>query len=174
MVSAVKEKGMGTGLPDNVNLVQPGFFAPEFDLENAPGGRFNLIRELKKGPLILYFYGGGWSAPCVATLKKAQRILPEFGKRKGQFAAVSPESKALTKRLAKREGLAFPLLVDANLATVRRYGLMNSKSERPAPYPAFLVVDRERVIRFKRLVLEERDRPDLDTLLNELEKYSEF
>ncbi len=165
---------MGIGSPDNLNLVQPGFFAPKFDLENTQGERFNLIRELKKGPLILYFYGGGWSAACVATLKKVQRISPEFGKRKGQFAAVSPESKALTKRLAEKEGLAFPLLVDADLATGRRYGLLNSKSERPAPYPTFLVVDREQVIRFKRVVLEESDRPDLDILLNELEKYSEF
>ncbi|HLG93392.1 MAG TPA: peroxiredoxin family protein [candidate division Zixibacteria bacterium] len=159
---------------DLLNLVQPGFFAPEFDLENVQGGRFNLIRELKKGPLILYFYGGGWSAACVASLKKVHRILPEFGKRKGQFAAVSPESKALTKRLAEREGMNFPLLVDLDLTTIRRYGLLNSKCERPAPYPTFLVIDRERVIRFKKVVLEERDRPDLDTLLNELEKYSDF
>ena len=165
---------METGIPNYVNLVQPGFFTPEFDLENVQGDRFNLIRELKKGPLILYFYGGGWSAACVTTLKKVQRILPEFGKRNGQFAAVSPESKVLTKRLAERESLTFPLLVDADLATTRRYGLLNSKSERPAPYPTFFVIDRERVIRFKQVVLEEKNRPDLDTLLNELEKYSEY
>lgn len=165
---------MTVGMPNHLNLVQPGFFAPVFDLENVQGGRFNLIHEIKRGPVILYFYGGGWSALCVATLKKAQRILPEFDKRKGQFATVSPESKALTKRLAEREGLTFPLLVDADLATVRRYGLINSRSERPAPYPTFFVIDRERVIRFKQVVLEEKDRPDLDILLNELEKYGEF
>ncbi len=174
MVAAVGEAKMLVEMPDPVNLVQPGFFAPEFELENVQGGRFNLIRELKKGPLVLYFFAGGWSAPCVATLKKVQRILLEFGKRKGQFVAISPESKALTKRLAEREGLTFPLLIDSDLATVRRYGLLNSKSERPAPYPTFFVIDRERVIRFKQVVLEEKDRPDLDTLLNELEKYGEF
>ena len=165
---------MAVTMSNHVNLVQPGFFAPEFDLENAQGGRFNLLWEIKKGPLVIYFFAGGWSAACVAALKKVQRILPEFGKRKGQFAAVSPESKTLSKRLAEREGLSFPLLMDADLATMRRYGLLNSKSERPAPYPTFLVIDRERVIRFKQVVLEEKDRPDLDTLLNELEKYSEF
>jgi peroxiredoxin len=164
---------MTVGMPNHLNLVQPGFFAPAFDLENVQGGRFNLIYEIKRGPVVLCF-SGGWSAPCVATLKKAQRILPEFGKRKGQFAAISPESKALTKRLAEREGFSFPLLVDADLATIRRYGVLNSKSERPAPYPTFFVIDRERVIRFKRVVLEEKDRPDLDTLLNELEKYGGF
>ena len=174
MVMAVREKEMGSSLPDNVNLVQPGFFAPEFDLENVQGGRFNLIRDIAKGPMVLYFFCGGWSAACVTALKKAQRILPEFGKRKGQFVAVSPESKTLTKRLAEREGLTFPLLVDADLATTRRYGLLNSKSERPAPYPTFFIVDREQVIRFKQVVLEEKERPDLDTLLNELEKYSEY
>jgi len=170
----VREKEMRSSLPDNVNLVQSGFFAPDFDLENAQGGRFSLIREIAKGALLLYFFSGGWAISCVATLKKVQRIFPEFGKRKGQFAAVSPESQALTKRLAESEGLAFPLLVDADLATTRRYGLLNSKSERPAPYPTFFVIDRERVIRFKRVVIEEKDWPDLDTLLNELEKYGEF
>lgn len=165
---------MAVSMSNYVNLVQPGFLAPEFELENIQGGRFDLMRELKKGPLALYFHGGGWSAPCVAILKKVQRIFPEFGKRKGQFAAVSPESKTLTKRLAERESLSFPLLVDAGLETIRRYGLLNSKSERPAPYPAYFVIDRDGVIRFKRVVLEEADRPDLDTLLNELEKYSEF
>ena len=165
---------MRTNIPNNVNLVQPGVFAPEFDLENVQGGRFNLVREIAKGPLVLYFFCGGWSMSCVATLKKVQRIFPEFGKRNGQFVAISPESKALTKRLAEREGLTFPLLVDADLATIRRYGLLNSKSERPAPYPTFLIIDREQVIRFKQVVLEEKDRPDLDTLLNELEKYSDY
>ncbi len=174
MVITSKEKEMKTSIPNNVNLVQPGFFAPEFDLENVQGGRFNLVREIIKGPLVLYFFCGGWSAACVATLKKAQRILQEFGKRKGQFVTVCPESKGLIKRLAEREGLTFPLLVDADLATTRRYGLLNSKSGRPAPYPTFLVVDREQVIRFKQVVLEEKDRPDLDTLLNELEKYSDY
>ncbi|MCI0329375.1 MAG: peroxiredoxin family protein [candidate division Zixibacteria bacterium] len=165
---------MGSRSPDYVNLVQPGFFAPEFDLEKVQGGRFNLVREIGKGPLVLYFFCGGWSGSCVATLKKAQRILPEFGKRKGEFAAISPESKTLTKRLAERESLSFPLLVDADLTTVRLYGLLNLNSERPAPYPTFFVIDRERVIRFKRVVLEEKERPDFDMLLNELEKYSEF
>ncbi|MGH8004701.1 MAG: peroxiredoxin family protein, partial [Limisphaerales bacterium] len=169
-----KEKEMETSLPNYVNLVQPGFFAPEFDLENVQGGRFNLIRETAKGPLVLYFFSGGWSPFCVVTLKKAQRILPEFGKRRRQFAAVSPESKTLTKRLAEREGLTFPLLVDFDLAAIRRYGLLNSESERPAPYPTFFIIDRERVIRFKQVVLEEKDQPDLDLFLNELEKYSEF
>ncbi len=165
---------MTVKMPNHVNLVQPGFFAPEFDLENVQGGRFNLMREITKGPLVIYFFSGGWSGSCVSTLKKVQRILPEFAKRKGQFAAVSPESKALTKRLAEREGLTFPLLMDADLATIRRYGLLNSKSERPAPYPTFFIIDRERVIRFKKVVLEEKDRPDLDTLLDELEKHGEF
>lgn len=174
MVIISKEKEMKTSIPNNVNLVQLGFFAPEFDLENLQGGRFNLVREITKGPLILYFFSGDWSASCVATLKKVQRILTEFGKRKGQFVAVSPESKGLTKRLVEREGLTFPLLVDADLATTRRYGLLNSQSERAAPYPTFFIVDREQVIRFKQVVLEEKDRPDLDTLLNELEKYSEY
>lgn len=174
MVITSKEKEMKTSTPNNVNLVQPGFFAPEFDLENVQGGRFNLVREIIKGPLVLYFFSGGWSMPCVATLKKAQRILPEFGKRKGQFAAISPESRALTRRLAEREGLTFPLLVDADLATTRRYGLLNSKSERPAPYPTFFIVDREQVIRYKQVIIEEEYRPDLDILLNELEKYSEY
>ena len=40
---------MAANIPNNVNLVQPGFFAPEFDLENVQGGRFNLVNEIKKG-----------------------------------------------------------------------------------------------------------------------------
>lgn len=174
MVISVGKDKMESNVPNNVNVVQAGFMAPVFVLENVQGGRFNLVRELTKGTLVLYFFGGGWSGPCVANLKKVQRILPEFAKRKGQFVAVSPESAALTRRLVEREGLSFPILVDADLATVRRYGLLNSKAERPAPYPTFLIVDRDRVIRFKRVVLEEKERPDLDVLLNELEKYSEF
>ncbi len=162
---------MALNIPNNVNIVQPGFMAPEFDLESVPGGRFNLKKEIVKGPLVLNFYGGCWSSPCVAMLKKIQKVLPEFGKRGGQFAAVSSESPAMTARLAKIEEFTFPLLVDADLATVKLYGLLRSKSERPAPYPTFLVIDQDRVIRFKRVILEEKDRLDIDTLLNEVEKY---
>lgn len=162
---------MSADIPNNVNIVQPGFMAPEFNLQNVQGGRFDLKREIVKGPLVLNFYAGGWSFPCVAMLKKIGRLWPEFAKRGGQFAAVSPESLGLTARLAKAEGFAFPLLVDADLSTIRRYGILNSKSERPAPYPAFWVIDQEGIIRFKRVIVDEKDRLDIDVLLNEIEKY---
>jgi len=162
---------MTLNIANNVNLVQPGFMAPEFDLENVQGGRFALYKEIKKGPLVLNFFGGSWSSPCVAILKKIQRILPEFGKRGGQFAAVSLESAAMTARLAKAESFTFPLLVDADLALVKRYGLFRSESERPAPYPTFWVIDWDGVIRFKQVILEEKNYPDVDTLLDEVAKY---
>lgn len=162
---------MPVNIPHNVNIIQPGFMAPDFDLENMQGGRLALSKEVVKGPLVLNFYGGGWSLPCVAMLRKIQRLLPEFGKRGGQFAAVSSESRTVTTRLEKAEGFTFPLLVDAELTVVKRYGIWNPQSERPAPYPSFWVIDQDRVIRFKRVVLTEKERPDIDTLLNEIEKY---
>ena len=162
---------MPLSIPHNVNIVQPGFMAPDFDLENVQGGHFVLSKEVVKGPLVLNFYGGGWSLPCVAMLRKIQRLLPEFGKRGGQFAAVSSESCALTVRLAKAGGFTFPLLVDADLIAVKRYGIWNPQSERPAPFPSFWVIDQDGVIRFKRVILTEKDRPDIDTLLSEIEKY---
>ena len=162
---------MPLSIPHNVNIVQPGFMAPDFDLENVQGGRFVLSKEVVKGPLVLNFYGGGWSLPCVAMLRKIQRLLPEFGKRGGQFAAVSSESGTITTRLAKAESFTFPLLVDVDVAIVKRYGIWNPHSERTAPFPSFWVIDQDRVIRFKRIILSEKDRPDIDTLLGEIEKY---
>jgi peroxiredoxin len=170
-MTAVGGVTMPLSIPHNVNIVQPGFMAPDFDLESKQGERFVLTREVVRGPLVLNFYGGAWALSCMAMLRKIQRLLPEFAKRGGAFAAVSSESPSLTVRLAQSENFTFPLLADGDLTVAKRYGIWNPSSERPAPFPSFWVIDQDRVIRFKRIILTEKDRPNIDTLLGKIEKY---
>ncbi|HXO77329.1 MAG TPA: redoxin domain-containing protein, partial [Puia sp.] len=55
-----------------------GQTAPDFVLKNALDTEVRLSDILKKGPVILTWYRGGWCPYCNMQLQYLQRALPEF------------------------------------------------------------------------------------------------
>lgn len=103
---------------------QEGEKAPEFTLPDAKGGTVNLSSELKKGPVVLAWYRGGWCPYCNIQLAAYQQILPQIEELGAQLIAVSPELPDNALSTAEKNDLKFPVLSDQNLKVAAEYGLV--------------------------------------------------
>lgn len=65
------------------------------------------------------------------------------------------------------ETVSFPLLIDADLAVIRDYGIVNQDSPQ-VPHPTVVVVDRQGTVRFVHLDENYRRRPDPEVILDAL------
>lgn len=65
------DSGVATGLKE-------GEKAPNFTLQNALGVDVTLYDELKKGPVVLNFYRGGWCPYCNLELRAYQKVLDQL------------------------------------------------------------------------------------------------
>ena len=104
--------------------IQKGEKAPDFTLPNAVGKEITLSEELKKGPVVLTWYRGGWCPYCNLQLAAYQAILPEIEALGATLIAVSPElpDKALTTQ--EKSDLKFQVLSDQNQKVADQYGLI--------------------------------------------------
>src|SRR5690606_1261027 len=67
---------VNSGILDGV--LDVGDTAPDFTLSDARGNSITLSDELEKGPVVLFWYRGGWCPYCNLNLQYMQRALPEF------------------------------------------------------------------------------------------------
>ena len=72
-------------------ILKAGDYAPRIVLENAKGATVDVGTLLKKGPVIVTFYRGGWCPYCNLELKAYQQILPEITAAGASLVAISPE-----------------------------------------------------------------------------------
>jgi peroxiredoxin len=69
--------------------------------------------------------------------------------------------------MVEKEGLEFPVLVEADLQATQAYGILNQKSPK-VPHPTVLVIDREGIVRFFHLDENYRRRPKPEVILEAL------
>jgi thiol-disulfide isomerase/thioredoxin len=65
---------------------------------------------LKKGPVIVTFYRGGWCPYCNLELRAYQQILPEITAAGASLVAISPEKPDDTVSTAEKNALTFEVL----------------------------------------------------------------
>jgi len=106
------------------NAIQKGDKATNFTLTNATGEAVTLYDELKKGPVILMWYRGGWCPYCNLTLKAMQDMLPQFEAGGAQLMALTPELPDKSMSTAEKNALAFEVLTDNDNTVARDYGVV--------------------------------------------------
>ena len=84
------------------NMLKVGDHAPAIVLENAKGATVDVGTLLKKGPVIVTFYRGGWCPYCNLELKAYQEILPQIVAAGVSLVAIAPRSPTTRYRPRKR------------------------------------------------------------------------
>jgi peroxiredoxin len=84
-------------------------------------------------------------------LAEYQRRFAELSSLGLGLAALSVDPPERSRALAAQLGLSFPLLCDPGREVVKAYGLFNEKEKGGIAYPATLVLDLDRTVRFRSL-----------------------
>jgi peroxiredoxin len=168
--------------------------APAIVLENATGATVDIGTLLKKGPVIVTFYRGGWCPYCNLELKAYQQILPEIAAAGASLVAISPERPNETVSTAEKNALTFEVLSDVGQTVGRAFGLVyeftdelkqayrgfnldiptrnGTPGEWALPVSATYVIDRDGVIVYAYTDADYRDRADPRDVLQVLKKKS--
>ncbi len=102
--------------------LKTGAKAPDFTLKNAAGEEVALGALLKKGPVILTWYRGGWCPYCNLALAALAEKLPAITEAGGQLVALTPELPEHADETAKKNNLPFIVLSDPGNRVAREFG----------------------------------------------------
>lgn len=163
-------------------MLKVGDRAPAIVLRNARGKKVDVGALLKKGPVIVTFYRGGWCPYCNLQLKAFQEVLPEITAAGASLVAISPEKPDDTLSTAEKNALGFEVLSDVGQKVGRAFGLVyeftaelrsayegfgrdipahnGTPGEWALPVPATYVIGREGVIVYACRDADYRDRAD--------------
>ena len=112
------------------NALQIGQKVENFSLANHNGENIELADLLKKGPIIISFYRGGWCPYCNLELKALNDYLAQFKTQSAQLVAISPQLPDETLSTAQKNDLEFDVLSDVRNKVAEQFGLLFTLDER--------------------------------------------
>lgn len=101
-----------------------GDVAPDFEVMNYQGAVVKLSEEIKKGPLVLIFYRGGWCFYCNRQLKSFQEALPDIEALGARLIAVSVDQKAKVGESVMQEGWGFEVIPNPQADLLELYNVV--------------------------------------------------
>jgi methionine-R-sulfoxide reductase len=167
-------------------LPREGSKVEDFSLKNVHGKEIKLSSLLRRGPVVLTFYRGGWCPYCNLQLRAYQEKLPAFQQLGAQLVAISPELPDSGLTVAERDGLKFQVLSDTNNKVARKYGLVfklsadlrkayktsgvdlektQGNADWELPVPATFVIGKDRVIHYAFADIDYRKRAEPEDIL---------
>ena len=156
--------------------------APSIVLSNARGDTVDVGTLLKRGPVVVAFYRGGWCPFCNLELRAFQRLLPDIEAAGASLVAISPEKPDDSLSTAEKNALTFEVLSDVGQKVGRAFRLVYDFSDElksayngfdldiPAkngtvgewalPISATYIIDRDGLIVYAYTDADYRDRAD--------------
>jgi peroxiredoxin Q/BCP len=108
-------------------LIEPGKKAPAFSLKDQDG-KVHKLSDYAGRPLVLYFYPKDDTPGCTKESCEFQAALPQLRPSKAAVLGVSILDEASKAKFARKYGLTFPLLADADHEVAEKYGVWQEKS----------------------------------------------
>lgn len=148
--------------------VDVGDKAPGFALPSKSWDESVSLQDLtEEGPVVLFFYPGDWSSVCTDQMGQLQEQMDRFEEKSAKVLAISADTPWSHKAFAEDRGIEFPLLSDFDRKIIAEYGV---EHEVGFPERAYFVIDREGVVRAKRVEETPKDQPEIEEVLQDLEK----
>jgi peroxiredoxin len=85
-------------------------------LHDAAGLEVRLSDLMRRGPLLLVFYRGGWCPYCNFQIRELTAAYPEYGKRGVTPVAISVDRVEESAKTLATYSIPFPVLSDPELA----------------------------------------------------------
>jgi peroxiredoxin len=175
------------------SAMNEGDHAPDFEWTDADGEVIRLYDYLKKGPVVLTWYRGGWCPYCNLTLHRLQEDLPMYEAAGAHVIALAPERPDSSLSTKNKQELEFEVLSDEGNRVARTYGIVykltndvaasyqagfdlhgyNGDESNELPLAATYVIDKQGVIRYAFLDAEYRNRAEPADILEALNRIRE-
>ena len=107
-------------------LIEPGAKAPAFALKDQEG-QTHRLSDYAGRSVILYFYPKDDTPGCTQESCEFQASLPQMATRKAAVLGISILDEKSKAKFAKKHGLTFPLLADADHEVADKYGVWQKK-----------------------------------------------
>src|SRR5688572_23260245 len=124
---AVLDSCMRSYIMTRMSLIEPGKKAPAFALTDQ-NGETHRLSAYQGRPVILYFYPKDDTPGCTQETCEFEARLPALRKSKAVVLGVSILDEKSKAKFAKKHGITFPLLADADHAVAERYGVWQEKA----------------------------------------------
>jgi peroxiredoxin len=153
--------------------LQPGQVLPEFSLLDEHGNSVS-ASDLAGKPAVLLFVRGTWCPFCSRQVSDLTRYYKEITDSGARLVLITPKPLETTRRVADFFDVEFEFWLDENLKVATKLGLVQAagvpkefRSEygEDTLWPASLVVDAKRIIRFTAMSRFIADRPNPEKLL---------
>ena len=108
-------------------LIEPGKKAPAFTLRDQHGTAHRLS-DYAGQPVVLYFYPKDDTPGCTQESCDFQALQPQLATHRAVVFGVSILDEKSKAKFAKKHGLTFPLLADADHEVAGKYGVWQEKS----------------------------------------------
>lgn len=152
-------------LPEPLRIGKP---LPDFVAQGEDGTARD-SRELEGTPAVILFVRGNWCPFCSRQVANLTKHYKEINDRGARLILVTPKPLQTTRRVAEFFEFEFEFWLDPELKVAEQLGLLLDEGV-PAEYreewgqatlwPAALVTDRDRVIRYASVSKLIADRPD--------------
>ncbi len=107
-----------------------GATAPEIVAKDVQGGSFRLTQQLKRGPVVLVFYRGGWCPYDNLQLRNLEsEVIPFAKKHQTSVVAISVDQAKKGKETRNRQELSFRILSDPDAEILKEYRVRHKLSK---------------------------------------------
>jgi peroxiredoxin len=118
---------LGT-LPPNIG-VPVGQPAPDVTAPDAKGRDVRLGDLIKKGPILVMFYRGGWCPYCNFEIHELSQAYPEYQKRGVTPVAISVDKQDEAAKTEATYTIPFPILSDPDLAAHKAFQVLHQADD---------------------------------------------
>ena len=134
-----------------------GYITPDFTLRDLQG----VERSIKdyRGKVVMLNFWASWCGPCRREIPDLVRVYEEYRDRDFVIVAVNVrERRELVSEFAEKQGMSFPILLDARASVAMQYRLRG--------IPTSLFLDRDGTIRYIHVgtISEEQIRSQIERL----------